>query len=477
MAVDAIVRRKVAEAKTPTPRKLLPLLRYLLFHVYFVPTSVAILPFYLLLSLFPRLRKDARWSFIQNLSVLYVRRVIRIYCRFRVQPIQPRENGWRESNSVIGTALEFANLSGPGGRVVHPKEAIRAAEQAAGGKRSDRVWIDPPPLDAFRGILTINTQGPGKGYVHSKTYQGPPLVEPGMAKLRTRCFWFMHRDGLSPPNPAEKRRRDRPVILYFHGGAGVTFGAGDLFMGQTFARNLAHTTGIDVFSVDYLLAPTSRWPGHIVQALAGWFYLTRQLGYQPSQIITAGDSFGGALNLQLNRYLLTDFPGYEGYDVERNGEKPGAMVLFSPFVDARADGDLNLPPCAPVNGPKDIILLDYGTWGFEAQGVFLGPAAMQRCPKLQRTDPWFSQIFLPLEELKQYPPMFVLHGGCELLHDMVTEFVGRARQAGVPHLEHDVLDYGVHDYWTLHTFLPEARASYEKIKAWWAKIERAGSHL
>lgn len=217
-----------------------------LFHIYFVPTSLALLPFYLIASLIPRLRKDIRWSFLQNLSILYVRRVIRVYCRLRVQPIQPRENGWRESNSILGTMLEFINLSGPGGRVIHPKEALRAAEQAA-GNRTDRVWIDPPPLDAFRGILTINTQGPGKGFVHSKTYQGPPLVAPGMAKVRTRCFWFMHRDNLSPPHPSQKKKQDRPVILYFHGGAGVTFGAGDLFMGQTLARNLAHTSGIDVF--------------------------------------------------------------------------------------------------------------------------------------------------------------------------------------------------------------------------------------
>lgn len=229
-------------------------------------------------------------------------------------------------------------------------------------------------------------------------------------------------------------------------------------------------------AVDYLLAPMSRWPGHIVQALAGWFYLTRELGYEPSQIIVGGDSFGGALTLQLNRYLLTDFPSYEGYDVERNGEKPGAMLLLSPFCDSRADGAENSPPCAQVNGPKDIILLDYGVWGHEAQGVFYGKKALQRS-NIQKTDPWFTQVLLPLEELRQYPPMFVMHGGCELLHDMVTELVARARTAGCTNVEHYVLDKGVHDYWSLHTWLPEAIDSYERFKAWWAKIERTSSHL
>lgn len=178
---------------------------------------------------------------------MYVKRIIRLYCRFKVQPVQPREHGIRESNTALGTLLSIANLSGPGGRVIHPKETIKAALHEAGGGRLDRVWIAPPPLEAFRGILTVQTGKPGTGFAHGKTYKGPPLVSPSLAKVRTRCFWFMHRDSLAPPKANEKKSRDRPVILYFHGGASVTFSAGDLFMGECLTRNLAHTSGIDVF--------------------------------------------------------------------------------------------------------------------------------------------------------------------------------------------------------------------------------------
>lgn len=65
----------------------------------------------------------------------------------------------------------------------------------------------------------------------------------------------------------------------------------------------------------------------------------------------------------------------------------------------------------------------------------------------------------------------------KLLHDMVTAFVARARQVGVSHFEHHGVDYAVHGYWTLHTFMPEARNSYEKLKAWWSKIKRTDFHL
>lgn len=176
-----------------------------------------------------------------------MRRVIRLYCRFQMQPLQPREHGWRESNSALGTFLAMINMSGPGGKVIHPKEALHAAQHIAGAHRSDRVWLDPPPLDAFRGILSIRTGKPGEGIAHGPSYNGPPLVDPGFAKVRTRAFWFMHKDHVSPPHPSDRKIRDRPVILYFHGGAGVTFSAGDLFMGETLAGNLARTSGIDVF--------------------------------------------------------------------------------------------------------------------------------------------------------------------------------------------------------------------------------------
>lgn len=221
----------------------------LFFYIYFVPSATILTPLYILRSILPLTRLDPRWSFIQNLGVMHVRRVVRLFTRFGVQPVQPREHGWRESSTIIGTMLGLLNLSGPGGRVVHPEMALRAAEHAA-GQRADRVWIPPPPLDAFRGLLTIRTGKAGEGTAHGPTYNGPPLVDPGFAKVRTRCFWFMHKDGVSPPTPSQKgktRTSDRPVFLYFHGGASVTFSAGDLFMGETLAKNLAHTTGIDVF--------------------------------------------------------------------------------------------------------------------------------------------------------------------------------------------------------------------------------------
>lgn len=167
-------------------------------------------------------------------------------------------------------------------------------------------------------------------------------------------------------------------------------------------------------AVDYLLAPEAKFPGSIVQGLAAWFYLTRQLGYHPSQIIIGGDSYGGELGISLTRYLLTDFPGYEGYDIEahgaRTGERPGALLLLSPFTDATNDSS-NPPPCYERNHKKDIIVFQYGEWGHTERGLFYGKEAKERTRALKKSDAWFTFVNLPDDELKLFPPMWVANGG------------------------------------------------------------------
>lgn len=103
--------------------------------------------------------------------------------------------------------LELVNLFGPGGRVIHRKEALQASEQAT-DKRSDRVWIHSPPLEAFRDILTVNTEGHGKGYVHRKTYQDPPLVDQGMAKAKPNDSGSCTRMASRRLIPGRRRRID-----------------------------------------------------------------------------------------------------------------------------------------------------------------------------------------------------------------------------------------------------------------------------
>jgi hypothetical protein len=185
-----------------------------IFHIYFLPLTVGVvLPALILKNLLPFMRTHPQWSFLQALSVSVVRWAMHNFIALRLQPIAPREGGWRESPNFLAALLVTLNLSGPGGfaAVRRPQKVVKAAKKQTHGH--DRVWMDAPPLEYFRGLLTIHS-GSSSAMVRSPTYTGPPLVDPSWAKARTRAFWFMRKAGEAPPE-LDGSKRDRPVILYF----------------------------------------------------------------------------------------------------------------------------------------------------------------------------------------------------------------------------------------------------------------------
>lgn len=353
------------------------------------------------------------------------RLAIRFMIIFKMQPIQPREGGLRERPGVVSTMLAVLNNTGPGGRVAHPIMAAKAAskighKQDSKHYRHDRVWFDPPPLEYFRGILTLKTRERQR-VEDCETYNGPAMVDISWSKHRTRAFWFMPKGVTQPPPAESKGGQDGPVILYFHGGAAVTFSAGDMFMGITLAANLARTSGIPVFSVDYNLAPFAPYPIPIVEALGGYLHLTEKLGFRPEQIIVGGDSFGAHLTLSLERYLRLEGPKIKG-DLEKQGPNMAGMLLLSPWLSA-----INAHYMSRPNNLKyDIITMDYGDWGVREMQV--GPEYEKRC-SLSLVDPWISPSNKDIEEMKELPPMFVANGQIEVLVDEGKEFVEKAKKA------------------------------------------------
>lgn len=99
---------------------------------------------------------------------------------------------------------------------------------------------------------------------------------------------------------------------------------------------LEHTQSIHrLFNLEYHLSrrdsgkPVHPFLAALLDAIAGYTYLTNEVGFSPDSIIVIGDSAGGNLAIALVRYLLerhalgdTDVPGV-----------PSALLLFSPWVD------------------------------------------------------------------------------------------------------------------------------------------------
>ena len=76
-----------------------------------------------------------------------------------------------------------------------------------------------------------------------------------------------------------------------------------------------------VLAVDYRLAPETRFPGPLHDAVSAYFRLVEDLKIPPENIVFAGDSAGGGLTLALLMYLRdNDYP------------LPSGAILLSPWV-------------------------------------------------------------------------------------------------------------------------------------------------
>jgi acetyl esterase/lipase len=114
------------------------------------------------------------------------------------------------------------------------------------------------------------------------------------------------------------------LVIFLHGGAYVMFSARTSLVGSV---PLADATGLRVISVDYSLAPFSRYPVAIDQVLE--VFQTLIAGeHDAREIAFCGDSAGGALACGAALKLRD-----EGLPM------PAAIVLWSPWSDISRSGD------------------------------------------------------------------------------------------------------------------------------------------
>lgn len=85
-------------------------------------------------------------------------------------------------------------------------------------------------------------------------------------------------------------------------------------------------------AINYRLAPETRFPGPLHDAVTSYFRLIEDLKIPPENIVIAGDSAGGGLTLALLMYLRDHrFP------------MPAGAILMSPWVGESPLAALSLP--------------------------------------------------------------------------------------------------------------------------------------
>ncbi|MEL7654659.1 MAG: alpha/beta hydrolase [Bacillota bacterium] len=191
---------------------------------------------------------------------------------------------------------------------------------------------------------------------------------------------------------------EKKAILYFHGGG---FVMGNVKSHRCIVGNFVKMVGYKALLFDYHLAPEFPAPAAVDDSAAIYIWMLEQ-GYQPENIIFAGDSAGGGIEIAAMLKLKDD-------DIPL----PAACVAFSPSLDMTISGESHrtrakADPCTPKGMTETYY--DY----------YVGNGD----PK----HPYASPLFGDLSGL---PPIMIHVGNDEVMRDDSTRFGEKADSCGV----------------------------------------------
>ncbi|MGV0604559.1 alpha/beta hydrolase [Mycolicibacterium sp. XJ1904] len=229
----------------------------------------------------------------------------------------------------------------------------------------------------------------------------------------------------------------RGVILYMHGGAFLTCGVNSH---GRLVQALSGYADCPVLVVNYRMIPKHS-VGMAIDDCYDAYQWLRLHGYQPDQIVLAGDSAGGYLALALAERLQRE--GLEG-------EVPAAMVTMSPLFEIDNEGRANHP-----NIRTDAM---FPPRAFNALVDLIEDAARHG-----RKDRKPEEVYEPLDHIEPGLPRTLIHvSGSEVLVSDARKAARRLAAAGVP-VEVRVWPGQMHVFQIAAPIVPEAKRSLRQI--------------
>jgi acetyl esterase/lipase len=229
----------------------------------------------------------------------------------------------------------------------------------------------------------------------------------------------------------------RSVVVYMHGGAFLTCGV------HTHGRlvtALSQYADSPVLVVNYRMIPKHS-VGEALDDCYDAYKWLRLKGYEPDQIVLAGDSAGGYLALALAEKLQR-----EGL----HGEVPAAMVTLSPLFEVDNTTRANHP-----NIRSDAMFPPRAFYAL----VDLVEEAARRCQKDGKPE----EIYEPLDHIEPGLPRTLIHvSGSEVLVSDARKAARRLAAAGVP-VEVRVWPGQMHVFQLAAPTVPEATRSLRQI--------------
>jgi acetyl esterase len=195
-----------------------------------------------------------------------------------------------------------------------------------------------------------------------------------------------------------------PVLVYYHGGGWVI---GDLYTHDGLCRSITNAARCAVASVDYRLAPESKYPVPVEDSYAALRWVTAnaaRLGLDPQRVAVGGDSAGG--NLATVAAILAR---------ERGGPALVHQILIYPVTDH----DLNT--ASYLENATGYVLTREGMRWFWTH--YLAREAQGREPHASP---------LRAASLAGLPPALVITAEHDPLRDEGEAYAARLRGAGVP---------------------------------------------
>ncbi|GAA5892928.1 hypothetical protein JCM8208_004127 [Rhodotorula glutinis] len=231
--------------------------------------------------------------------------------------------------------------------------------------------------------------------------------------------------------------KDGLVCLYLHGGAYYMFSAETH---RYLTISVSRYCDARVFAINYRLAPETRFPGQLHDAVSAYMRLTVDLKIPAENIIIAGDSAGGGLALATLMYLRD-----EGYPL------PSGGVLMSPWVDLTMSCE-----SWTTNRPYDYL----PTPNDEDDHMHPVKCLLGDQIDMYLTHPYVSPLFGKFEGL---PPLLIQAGDAEVLRDEITLLAHKAAIAGVK-VEHEIFEDCVHVFQAF-LFLEASRKAFQSQRA------------
>ena len=191
----------------------------------------------------------------------------------------------------------------------------------------------------------------------------------------------------------------RSVVLYMHGGAFLTCGTNSHGRLVTALSKFADSPAL---VVNYRMIPKFSIAQAVDDCYDAYQWL-RLTGYEPDQIVLAGDSAGGYLSLALAER------------VHAEGELPAAVVTMSPLFEIDNDGRAQHP-----NIRSDAM---FPPKAFDALLELIGGAAARRG----------EEVYEPLDHIEPGLPRTLIHvSGSEVLLNDARKAAHMLAAAGVP---------------------------------------------